>query len=298
MYDDPSDDPPIAVPSVASGGDTTTRARALPGLPMRRPPISREKDRSAWPRVSVVIPTLNEARNIGHVLDEIPEDVFEVIIIDGNSTDGTSGAARSARPGCRIYTQPGRGKGDALALGFSQARGDIIVTLDADGSADPAEMPLFVGALLAGADFVKGSRHAVGGGSADLTRIRSLGNRFLGGTVNLLFRTRYTDLCYGYNAFWRDCAEHLAIDCAGFEVETLMNVRAIKAGLRVSEVPSYERPRLHGLSNLNAVSDGWRVLKTIVRERRTPTIRVAETRQTPEGRIASHLTESVEHSSA
>ncbi len=256
------------------------RADALPGLPLQRPPVGAEAltpGTHDWPRISVIIPTLNEARNIGPVLAELPPDVFEVIVVDGCSEDGTVAAAMSARADCRIVIQEGRGKGEALTLGFTVARGDIVVTLDADGSADPAEIPLFVGALLAGADFTKGSRHLVGGGSADLTRLRALGNRALGAAVNLLFRTRFTDLCYGYNAFWRDCLPALSLDCSGFEIETLMNIRAVKAGLRVCEVPSFERPRVHGLSNLNAASDGWRVLKTIVRERRSgrraPTVR-------------------------
>jgi glycosyltransferase involved in cell wall biosynthesis len=219
------------------------------------------------PRISVVIPTLNEGRNIASVLEGLPADLHEVVIVDGASSDDTVRVALAARPDCVVLQQPGKGKGDALAYAFSRVSGDIVVTLDADGSADPSEIPLFVGALLAGADFTKGSRRAVGGGSEDLTRLRAAGNRLLGTVVNVLFRTSYTDLCYGYNAFWRDCVEALAIDCEGFEVETLMNLRAVRAGLRVSEVPSFERARLHGLSNLRAASDGWRVLKTIVRER-------------------------------
>jgi glycosyltransferase involved in cell wall biosynthesis len=233
---------------------------------MQRPPVRPRS--AAWPRLSIVIPTLNEARNIGLLLRELDDDLHEVIIVDGHSTDGTIEAALAVRPDCRIVRQPGWGKGDALTTGFSAATGDIIVALDADGSADPAEIPVFVGALLAGADFSKGSRHLVGGGSADLTRLRGVGNRALSMLVNALFRTRFTDLCYGYNAFWRDCLPDLSLDCSGFEIETLMNIRAVKAGLRVSEVPSFERARRHGASNLRAASDGWRVLRTILRERR------------------------------
>jgi glycosyltransferase involved in cell wall biosynthesis len=245
------------------------------GLPMRRLPTRRggagtaveHPDRFVWPRVSVVIPTLNEEQNLPTVLGELPAGIFEVIIVDGRSIDATVEVARAARPTCVILEQSGYGKGDALICGFAAARGDIIVTLDADGSANPAEIPLFVGALMAGAHFTKGSRRAVGGGSADLTAVRRLGNRMLGAVVNVLYGTRYTDLCYGYNAFWRSCLPYLAVDCRGFEVETLMNVRIAKAGLRVSEVPSFERERFNGTSNLRAVRDGWRVLRTILRER-------------------------------
>ena len=219
------------------------------------------------PRVSVVIPAINEARNLPHVLADLPPDVFEVVLVDGRSTDGTAEVARAHYPTVRIVGQSGRGKGDALASGFAAARGDIIVMLDADGSADPAEIPRFVDALQSGADFAKGSRFADGGGSSDITLVRGLGNRLLVGLVNVLYRTDYSDLCYGYNAFWSRCLERINVDCNGFEVETLINIRVAKAKLRVIEVPSFERDRLFGESNLRTFRDGFRVLRTILGER-------------------------------
>jgi len=103
----------------------------------------------------------------------------------------------------------------------------------------------------------------------DITGLRHLGNWGLTCLVNLLFGTRYTDLCYGYNAFWRHCLAHIRLDCDGFEVETLINIRVAQAGLRIREVPSMEGRRIHGVSNLNAWRDGRRILKTIVTERFT-----------------------------
>jgi len=139
--------------------------------------------------------------------------------------------------------------------------------LDADGSADPSEIRRFVEALEAGADFAKGSRFRPGGGSADISPLRSAGNWVLSRTVNVLFGTSYSDLCYGYNAFWRRCLPAISVDCDGFEVETLINIRVARAGLRIAEVPSFERARIHGQSNLNTFRDGARVLRTILRER-------------------------------
>lgn len=217
--------------------------------------------------VSAVIPTLDEAANLPHVLTRIPLCVDEVILVDGNSTDDTIAVAQALLPDVRVVLQNGRGKGNALACGFAAASGDIIVMLDADGSTDPAEIPVFIAPLLAGADFVKGTRFALGGASADITPLRRMGNRVLSGTVNVLFGTRYTDLCYGYNAFWRDCLDRLQVDCDGFEVETLMNVRVARADLLVEEVPSVEHERLHGESKLHAIRDGCRVLRTIIGER-------------------------------
>jgi len=220
-------------------------------------------------RVSVVIPTLNEAENLPHVLPRLPAGLYEVILVDGHSTDGTIEVARRLRPDVRVVTQSGRGKGNALAAGFAAATGDIFVMLDADGSTDAAEIPRFVAALCNGADFVKGSRFAQGGASSDITFTRRVGNWALNTLVNTLYGTSYTDLCYGYNAFWARCLPYMRVDCDGFEVETLINVRIAKGGLVIHEVPSYERDRIHGRSNLHAVRDGVRVLRTIARERRS-----------------------------
>lgn len=219
------------------------------------------------PTVSVVVPTLNEARNLAHVLPRIPAGVHEVILVDGHSTDDTVAVARALRPDVRVVLQERLGKGDALRCGFEAATGSIVVTLDADGSADPAEIPAFVGLLVAGYDFVKGSRFLQGGGTADMELHRRAGNWALMWTTRMAFGGRYSDLCYGYNAFWRDVLPVILPDVDGFEIETLMSIRALRRGLRVAEVPSFEARRIDGVSNLRVVHDGLRVLRTIVRER-------------------------------
>src|SRR5262245_54211817 len=234
-----------------------------------------------WPRVSVIIPTLNEARNLPYVFGALPSGIYEIIVVDGHSVDGTLAVVRDLRPDARIVMQTRSGKGNALACGCAAATGDIIAMIDADGSTDAGEIPGFVSALLDGADFAKGTRFVTGGGSEDITRLRSLGNHMLTGLVNLLYGTRYTDLCYGFNAFWRKHLPVLGFDATalppgdksgcpwgdGFEIETLINIRTAAAGLAITEVPSFERSRIHGASNLSAVSDGIRVLRTILHER-------------------------------
>jgi glycosyltransferase involved in cell wall biosynthesis len=247
-------------------GPVLAETELLPSTGLgRKRPVSSLADLQV--RVSVVIPTLNEAENLPYVFAQLPRGLHELIIVDGHSTDDTVAVARRLRPDARVLVQPSRGKGDALAAGFAACSGDIVVTLDADGSTDPAEIPRFVAALSNGADFVKGSRFAQGGGSSDLTRLRRFGNRVLSRIVNNFYGTSYTDLCYGYNAFWTRCLPYLRVDCNGFEVETLINVRIAKAGLAVHEVPSFEKDRIFGGSNLHAVRDGSRVLVTILRER-------------------------------
>jgi glycosyltransferase involved in cell wall biosynthesis len=234
----------------------------------------------AAPTVSVVVPAKNEAANLREVLPRLPA-VHEVILVDGNSVDDTIATAREVMPEIRIVRQTRNGKGNALACGFLAATGDIIVMFDADGSADPDEIPLFVQALIDGADFAKGSRFAVGGGSDDITPLRSLGNHALNFVANRAFGTKFTDLCYGYNAFWRDLVSVLDlpdIDATradnsmlwgdGFEIETVINCRFAAAEIAIAEVASIELSRIHGMSNLRTFSDGTRVLRTIAAERR------------------------------
>ena len=217
--------------------------------------------------MSVVIPAREEAENLYFILPLLPTEVTEVILVDGRSRDDTVDVALRLREDTRIVRQQGVGKGDALAAGFAAASGDIVVTLDADGSADPGEIPRFVEALTNGADFAKGTRFVSGAGSQDITRIRAAGNAVLTRLVNLLFGTRFSDLCYGYNAFWARHLPILQVDCTGFEVETLINIRAAVGGLAIAEVPSFEHDRIHGASNLHAARDGLRVLRTILQER-------------------------------
>jgi glycosyltransferase involved in cell wall biosynthesis len=224
----------------------------------------------ALPLVTFVIPTLNEAKNLPHLLPRIPEWAYELIIVDGRSTDDTIEVARQLRRDVRIVMEPRRGKGAALQAGFRAARGEVIIILDADGSMAPEEAIVFLSALMAGADLVKGSRTIQGAGSVDISWFRSLGNRVLTLIVRLLYGCAFSDLCYGYIAFWSRHVNRLACDRDGFEIETLINVRALKNNLKIAEVASFESSRIHGLSNLRAIPDGFSILTTILRERIRP----------------------------
>lgn len=250
-------------------GDNLLMAMPLYGRPDPFTDRRSELYRSSGeiPSVSLVIPTLNEEANLRHVLPLVPDWVTELVIVDGHSTDNTVDVATSLRPDATILHAVRRGKGVALATGFAACTGDVIVAIDADGSMDPREIYAFVGQLMSGADLVKGSRFVQGGGTSDMERHRMLGNWGLMKIVNLLFGGRYSDLCYGYFAFWRDTLPLLQPDAVGFEVETLINVRALKAKIHVAEVPSFEARRIHGTSNLNAIRDGVRILRTIIEER-------------------------------
>jgi glycosyltransferase involved in cell wall biosynthesis len=207
-------------------------------------------------------------------------DCHEVILVDGGSVDGTVEAARIALPTVKVVRQVRKGKGNALAAGFAAVTGDIVVMFDADVSADPAEIARFVKALTDGADVAKGSRFTAGGGSADITPIRAAGNWGLNLIFNTLFRSGYSDLCYGYNAFWADMIPVLDLPDHrvmapvegqmlwgdGFEIETVIACRFAAADATITEVPSVERLRAFGESNLNAIKDGTRVLRTLLVE--------------------------------
>jgi glycosyltransferase involved in cell wall biosynthesis len=218
------------------------------------------------PSVSVIIPTLNESKNLPYVLPRIPRWVNEVIIVDGRSHDDTIDVACQLFPEARVVMEPNPGKGVALRAGFEAATGEIIVMLDADGSMAPEEIPVFVGAIMSGAEFVKGSRFMQGGGTDDMELHRRWGNWGLMMIARALFGGRYSDFCYGYVAFKRSALEKLDLRAEGFEIETEMNVRALQAELKIAEVPSFEYRREYGESNLNAVRDGVRIVRTMLQE--------------------------------
>ena len=233
------------------------------------------------PRVSVVIPALNEARNLPHVFPRIPADVHEVILVDGGSVDGTARTARKLRPDVHVVVQRRRSKWNALARGFAEATGDIVAILDGDGSADPAAIPRFVTALLSGAEFAKGTRFAAGCDRSDVTRLRRLGNRMLSGLVNVLCGTQYSDLCYGLSAVWRRHLPVLGLDAAlagragggrscrdGYATGARILIRVAAARLVVAELPSFDPPRIPVIGNLDALGAGVGMLRAILVEHR------------------------------
>jgi glycosyltransferase involved in cell wall biosynthesis len=223
--------------------------------------------RPSAPTVSVVIPTLNEAGNLPYVINTIPDWVSEIVIVDGRSHDDTERVAKVLRPDVHIVQELRRGKGAALRAGLEAANGDILIIMDADGSMDGSEIGAFRDALIDGADYVKGSRFAPGGGSVDITRLRRFGDRGICFLIWLFYGAHYTDGTYGFKGVWADKLDAIRIDTDGFEVELIIDIRAHRAALRTVEVPCFESHRIHGSSNLNAARDGLSCFRVILRER-------------------------------
>lgn len=214
-------------------------------------------------RVSIVIPTLNEEGNLGTVLKSLPQQNFEIIIVDGHSKDNTVALAKKMR--ANVYFD-NIGKGSALRIGVAKASGTKIIMMDADCSHIGQEIPLLLAGLEAGYDIVMGSRFLQGGGSDDITFIRKIGNKLFIFLVNLIWRQNYSDLCYGYRAFNKIAWEKLDLSQNGFGIETEISIQSAKKKLKSLEVPSYEKKRQQGNGNLKTFKDGWVVLKTIIKQ--------------------------------
>ena len=219
--------------------------------------------------ITIIIPALNEAENLPHVLPMISDlpEITELILVDGSSTDDTVKIAQKLLPGIKVIFQDGKGKGNAMKYGWKHASGDIVVTLDADGSINPQEIPQLIEPLLRGYHFTKGSRFLPGGGTVDMPLHRRVGNWVFTTMANILFGTKYTDLVYGFHAFWREILENIDITSDSFAIDTELYIKVKKAGLKVAEVPSFEAKRIYGSGNLRSLKDGWRILKTILKER-------------------------------
>ncbi|MEM5773336.1 MAG: glycosyltransferase family 2 protein [Candidatus Aenigmatarchaeota archaeon] len=221
-------------------------------------------------KVSIIIPTLNEEENIPLILKEIKKFFsqrrdysYEIIVVDGYSQDKTVEVAK--RFGCKIVYDDS-GKGSAILKGMKASKGEIIITMDADMSQRPIELGLMIEGIRAGYDIVMGSRFIQGGGTEDMPWYRKLGNKFFVFLVNLFWKTKYTDLCYGYRSFKNGVWKKLRLKSSGFGIETEISIKAAKMGFKVLEVPSFEKKRLYGEGKLKTFKHGWIILKTILKE--------------------------------
>ena len=214
------------------------------------------------PKVSVVIPTFNEEKNLPIVLKNLPKDIHEIIVVDKHSEDKTANIAKGF--GANVILDKG-GKGTALIKGMKAATGDIIITMDADCSHKESEIGLLIEGIGAGYDICMGSRFIQGGGTEDMPYYRKLGNKFFVFLVNFLYNTSYSDLCYGYRSIKRGCINKLGLKSDGFGIETEISIKAAKKGLKTLEIPSFEKIRKEGEGKLKTFKDGFEILKIILK---------------------------------
>lgn len=216
---------------------------------------------------AIILPTLNERETIGEVLAEIRSVskrivLSEIIVVD-SSTDGTDEIAK--REGAYVLKIPPCGKGYAIRAGLQKAVGNPVVIMDADFSHSAFEIPLMLKKLKE-YDVVCASRLMAGGGSSDMTPLRRACNRLVSRLINGIWQTKYTDVCYGFRAFRKNIARGLALASNGFEIETELSIKVKKRGLRLIEVPSFERKRSSGTGKLLLLKDGLRILRQVVIE--------------------------------
>ncbi|MFI5412382.1 MAG: glycosyltransferase family 2 protein [Candidatus Micrarchaeales archaeon] len=218
------------------------------------------------PYLTIVIPTLNEEMNIAKLLYQVKDVIkpynYEIIVVDGNSEDKTVEIAR--KNGVRILLDDS-GKGSALIKGFRSAKGKIIISMDADLSHRPKELKLLISGIETGYDICVGSRFMTGGGSADMPPFRVFGNKVFVTLVNIFYGSNYTDMCYGYRSFSKEALKKMKLSEKGFGIETEINIMAKKEGMKVLEVPSFEKKRAEGAGKLRSFNDGFIILMTILK---------------------------------
>jgi glycosyltransferase involved in cell wall biosynthesis len=223
--------------------------------------------------ISIVIPAYNEAQTIGNVIEEtltVMDNLqlpYEIIIVDDGSTDDTRRIATNYKATV-LYNGKNRGKGYAVRKGFRHAQGDIIVTIDADGSHSPKEIPELINPLFNGTDVVSGSRF-LGTGKHFTTRLNRLGNSLFNITIMILTRKHVTDSQTGFRAIKKQVIDKLNLNTTGYDIETEITVKSLKNGFTFQEKPISCHRREYNLSKLKILQDGSRIFKTILKANAT-----------------------------
>lgn len=219
-------------------------------------------------KVSIVIPTLNESENLKTVLPRIPKlkDICEIILLDGHSTDDTITVAKNIMSDIKIFFQKGKGKGDAINCAAEVVKGEYFLILDSDGSQSPEEIPLYIAKASEGYDLVKGSRFLPGAAVEEQDYLRTWIVKTANSVANFFWKTNFSDICYGMFLVRTIAYKSLRISSTGFNIEWELMRKASKNGLHTIEIPSVERNRIHGKSNINYFRDGWMIATTVFKE--------------------------------
>ena len=212
--------------------------------------------------VCIFIPTLNESRTIGQIIDEFRSLGFsDILVIDGHSKDGTAEIARERR--VNVVLQTGKGKGQAVIQSFDLIDSEYVIMIDGDGTYLPSEVYLLLDALEKGAGHVIGNRFANPGKGA-FTRLNSIGNKLLNKLFGFAYGEWLDDILSGYRGFTKDTIQKMALTQKGFEIETEITVECVRNEIDIKVVPITYLPRHgEGDTKLNPVRDGFRIMRTI-----------------------------------
>lgn len=220
---------------------------------------------SPKPLLSIVIPVFNEESTIGKVIGRLRSTLkrislpYEILVVDDCSADRSREVSR--RQKVKVYPLKWHmGKGYALRVGFEKAKGEIIVTMDSDGSHLPEEISRLLEPILKNeADLVVGSRF-LEGRNLGFRRINKLGNRLLNLLITVITREKISDSQSGYRAIKSTRLKELTLTSKEYEIESEMLVKAIRKGFRIKEVPIHFEQRTYGTSRLDPVVDGIKIV--------------------------------------
>lgn len=206
-------------------------------------------------KISVVLLCKNEAVGLVRVINSIKKHAYEIIVVDGHSTDASLEIARNA--GAIAVSDHGQGKGDGIKMGLNKAKGDVVILMDADGSHNALDIPKLARPVFDGeADLVVGSRRTGGSMEVKLNLeglVRSAGVDLMTFLVNLRFKTDLTDLLYGFKAIKRETAMKLKLKSNDFAIDQEIAIKCLKNNFRVMQIPSHENARMWGKSKLKTI---------------------------------------------
>jgi glycosyltransferase involved in cell wall biosynthesis len=226
------------------------------------------------PRVSIVIPAFNEGKTIGDVISRVTAVMeklrvqHEIVVVDDGSTDDTKTVALASNA-IVLGDGSNHGKGHAMRKAFRQARGEIIVTIDADGEHKPEEIPKLIYPLYNGTDIVAGSRF-LGEGKNFTTTLNQIGNKLLNLSITMMTGKHITDSQTGFRAFKKTFLNQITLKSNGFEIETEITVKGLRNGFKLEEIPILCLRREEGKSRMRILFDGFKMFTIILRCGITP----------------------------